>query len=166
MVPKYYDELATSIVKDVLMAGDSQEYNATSEKLKFVRRAAINAVGRSRMENDLKKWGHYSQKEIDDIMKLFSEKVGKNVHFRTLTLRDCLIKQFVREIQILKDPWETAKIISSLEILFIREPKEKITKVVSEIKNPKQKRLATICARVNDETPYSLLHIFGIGEEI
>ena len=166
MVPHYHEELAASIVKDVLMAGDSHEYQTTSDKLRFVRRASVNAVGRSRMENDLKKWGHYSQDEINGIMKLFSEKVGKNVNFRTLALRDCLIKQFVKELQFLKDPWETAKIISSLEILFLRDSKKKISKVVSEIKDPKQKRLATICARVNEETPYNLLHIFGIEEEI
>lgn len=170
MANKYHDELATVIVEKIMEARNYNEYYNVVHELSALGHAFKFANGRSRMESDLKKFMkenelYYSESGISDIMQSLSERIGKHVHFRTLSLFWCLESKLIKEIQNTIDPWDTAKIIYSLGLLY-NDNQENITRVINTIKDEKQRRITTICARIYFKSFEEIFEFFRLGTEI
>lgn len=175
MAGKYDDLLATIIMYDIMKVEDIREFYDVQEHLFAIGVAAKYATQDSSIEEDLKKFitteagsCYCTSDQIDQKVKELSIKVNQNekVHLQSKSLFDYLTSKIIKELQIYRNPWSTAKLVYSLGTLYDDYCKDILPQVIKEIKDPIQKRVAIICARVYFDTPQNLLQFFNPGDVI
>ena len=123
MKKNYHEQLVDSIVKDIMLARNEEEYDKTFYDLDALCNASIVAKGTSLLEKDLERLEkdkfYYNKEDINKIINRFSGRVGKKVNFRTLTLVRNLESRLIDNLQVRQDPWETAKLVYSLGYLHL-----------------------------------------------
>lgn len=170
MAGKYHEKLATIIVDEIMKARTIAEYDVASKELSAIRNAFKVAEGRSRLECDLRRFMkiepfYYNEEDIEITMHDLSEKVGKEVHFRTITLHNCLTCRLANKIKDKQDLWETAKIIYSFGTLY-DDNDDEVSEIVYAIKDDEQRRLATICAREYFDGFEKVFDVFNLDTKI
>ena len=174
MAENYHEKLANVIMKEILQLEDKRDYGIIDDYCSRVGEAMHFATTRSTLECDLKKfnkkedWSVFDEDYPSEYVKELSEKIGHKdkVRFKTKKLFDCLLSRVIDELQVLREPWETAILIYALGGLYDSPENEKLKQTVAEIKDEKQRRFAAICARVYVEGYEVVFDIFCPGTEI
>ena len=173
MAKKFYEELADILYSEVMMAEDYCDMRDVAGVLFALGNAKRFSTERSRFRNDLIKFNKsenndfYSMEDIDEkIDYLMSRNVEtkKVKNIRTEVLFETLVRKFIRELDFERELWDTALIIYSLGLLYDLDDKEQITKIIRNISNPTQKRLATVIARVYFKQPDDIFEVFSLEE--